>query len=187
MKTGVSLTAVMILLFSLTFSACDNSFSGDDSETPPIKYDPNPGGQTNNTIVSATYSIPHIITLFNPLRACYNITWSPGISGATGYNVYKSTSPDGGTNSKIYTGTDTLHSDTEPFYSDGTYIRYYWVTAQTTAGETARPANGGIKVTYKVTLAQKIMIPGSPPYYIPTYITIGTDTITRTIEQNPTH
>ena len=144
-------------------------------------------GSSANSVVKAEYITPRITVIFSPLRAQYTIQWTE-VKGAIGYNVYKSTTAGGETVTKVSDEglTDTSFNATEIMTSNGKYVRYYWVTAVTSAGETARPANGGIKVTYTVTLQQTTMIPGGPPFYTPTYIPTGPPTsIERVIEQNP--
>jgi len=149
------------------------------------------GGNPATSVVKAEYITPSIIVIFNPLRANYTIQWT-AVPGAVSYNVYKSTTSGGDTRTRVSTEgfTGTSITATELMTTGGTYVRYYWVTAVTGAGETAketpRPANGGIKVTYKVTIQQTTMIVGPPPFYNISYLPIGPPTsITRTIEQNP--
>jgi uncharacterized repeat protein (TIGR02543 family) len=138
------------------------------------------------SVVKAEWYVPSgsPYAIYNPIRAVCYFKW-PTVYGATTYALYRSTSA---------TGTGTLLGQTsdlsirveEAFASAGTYTRYYWVIATINGGKTVRPDNGGIKVTYTVTLASKVWMPGAPPNYTGGYwMTIGSDNLSRFVEQNP--
>lgn len=134
------------------------------------------------SVVKATYVTPSNSGSFNPILANYTITWTP-LNGVSEYNVYKSTTSNDEailvekTSENTFSGIELLAS--------GTYVRYYWVTAKTNSGETIRPNNGGIKVTYIVTLSSKIWMPNSIPPMYGSWITVGVNSIDRTVTQNP--
>jgi len=139
-------------------------------------------------VVKAKYTTPNVAvtykysgSVFAGMNANYVIDW-PEVPGAIEYKVYLNISGD------TYLRTTTAElsiSSYELFIDAKTYIYYYWVIAVVDNIETLRPANGGIKVTYTVSRSTQIYIPGGPPYYIGSYQTIGSDNVSRQIEQNP--
>lgn len=135
------------------------------------------------SVVKAEYEVPRISALYNPVRANYTITW-PAVTGATEYNVYKSTAPSG--EGKLVTTTsDVTMSTSETLTTAGTHEYYYWVTAIMKTGATPRPDNGGIKVSYAVTLKSKVWMPNSTPPLYGYWMTVGTDNVERSVSQNP--
>ena len=52
-------------------------------------------------------------------------------------------------------------------------------------GATPRPDNGGIKVSYAVTLKSKVWMPNSTPPLYGYWMTVGTDNVERSVSQNP--
>jgi Raf kinase inhibitor-like YbhB/YbcL family protein len=97
------------------------------------------GGSDGSSIIT-TYS-------FGYPTAIFYLQWN-AVPGAAQYNVYKSTSAsgagiklsDGGLTATVFDSTQTC--------SEGIATYYYWVTASSSQGETPRPANGGVKVSY---------------------------------------
>ena len=171
-----------LLTVSFIFVACDK-----DNEEKIDESTETPTGQTTNgSVVKAEYSIPNIYMLHNPPRACYTINW-PAVAGCGEYNVYKSATESGG--ELLVTTTSEISTSKTETLSSGKHIRYYWVTAKINGNETPRPKNGGIKVTYTATLANKIWIPQPTPTnpVVGYYVTTGNayDEITRVVAQNP--
>ena len=99
----------------------------------------------------------------------YRIQWEP-VEGATGYNIYKSKSGSVSIVSSVGQ-TSTFIETNETIIYEGNTTCYYWVTAITKNGESKRPDNEGIKVTYHVV---KQCYYGVPCFY----------NCSRTIEQN---
>ena len=124
-------------------------------------------GGVHSSVVKAEYTVPNTSELYNPTRSFYTLTW-PAVPGCTEYNVYKSrfSIGIGYKTSLVTTTSDLTVTPTERFDLNMTYEIYYWVTAKTNSGETPRPDNGGIKVTYKV-------------------FEVGSSGVRRIIEQNP--
>jgi hypothetical protein len=128
-----------------------------------------------SNIVKASYvEVFPTIVYSNAAVFYYKINWEP-VKGATGYNFYKSNVAGDASATKVSSeGQDaTVMNADETITQVGNTVRYYWATAITKSGETKRPSNGGIKVTYHIVLKT---IYGVGSYY----------ECTRTIEQNPT-
>ncbi len=139
---------------------------------------------TPSAVKAEWYSGGSIIGLFNPLRSVYYIKW-PTVQGADSYVLYKSASTTGVRTLVRETSDLSINGAEEILTTSGTHIRYYWVVATINGEETPRPVNGGIKVTYTVTLAQKVWMPNSTPPLYGYWMTIGVDNINRVVEQNP--
>jgi hypothetical protein len=175
MKKILTLALVgAVALGAMTFISC----SGGEEPAPEG------GGEASSVVKADWYSGGRITTLFNPMRYVYYIRW-PAIPGAESYVLYKSTSATGDGTRVEETSELSVDGATETLTTAGTFVRYYWVAAKTSSGETSRPTNGGIKVTYTVTVATRIPIYGGPPLYQVTYITTGVDSIDSEVEQNP--
>ena len=154
----------------------------------PVTADITLVAQWTPAVVKAKYTIPNVMVTYDysgsllaGMRAHYIIEW-PEAPGATEYKLYLETQ------GKTYLRTTTTNlsvSSYEIFLSTATDTYYYWVTAVVDGVETSRPANGGIKVAYTVSRSTRTCIPGGPPLYQCNYITTGSDSVSRSVSQNP--
>ena len=127
---------------------------------------------TATTTVKAKYveKFPTLI-YSNAANFFYKIEWE-SVKDATGYNIYKSKSVSGaGDNVSSVEQTAASIESNEIITQTGNTLYYYWVTAITKKGESNRPSNGGIKVTYRIVEKHYY---GVPSYY----------ECTRSVEQN---
>jgi len=174
--------------------------NGGATETPedPSDDDPSQGDPSFNDppsygiYVKAEYKNPQgggsILYTYNPARAYFTIDWT-AVQGASGYNVYRSYVLDGdiltitkiadGLEGTSYQGSESISYTTDYNSAPRNTVCYYWVTAITGDGETDRPQNGGIKVTYTYTPEQRVFIPPN------TWTVIKYAEISKTVEQNP--
>jgi Raf kinase inhibitor-like YbhB/YbcL family protein len=148
-------------------SLTGNFGSGGTKEDPPGPGDDDEGPTPNISSPKTTYtqgssdgsSISGIYNFGYP-TAIFYLKWDK-VPGAAQYNVYQSTSASGaGTKLSGEGLTATVFDSRQPCV-EGVLVFYYWVTASTSKGETARPANGGVKVSYDFKKEQKITGPGT--------------------------
>jgi Raf kinase inhibitor-like YbhB/YbcL family protein len=127
-------------------------------------------GSSAGSAIVATYS-------FGYPTAIYYLKWNE-VPGATQYNVYKSTDVSGPGTKLSDEGLTATVFDSTHTCSEGIVTCYYWVTASRSGEETARPANGGVKVTYDFKKDQTITGP-------PTTTTISPGSFTGGVYRPP--
>jgi len=190
---------ILIILLIIGLSNCKGVLGGDGTDTHDNGENPNSSISQKST-VKALFDENGIVAINKGQYGttiwawCVNLSW-PAISGASEYIVYKSDSPNGTkeTYTKISSNEEPL-TQTNFYYEDyaigGEITTYYWVVAISDKGETPRPSNGGIKITYKYVRDQQIMIspggldPITHIYKQPTYMTIY-GSLERVVGQNP--
>jgi hypothetical protein len=147
----------LVIFLNVIFVSCGNPSGTSTNGNDGTSTSDNDG--TNGTTYECTYSnwrtLPHTAGSIW-VSASINISWKP-VDGATAYTIYREVNNKNpetlytvDTNITEKSFADQL-GGISPGGTDGTiYTVYYWVTATTASGESARPADKGIKVIYDI-------------------------------------
>jgi hypothetical protein len=168
-----------LVFLGLVLSGCDNGTGTDSNDIT---------GGGNNDVPKTTFTrgIPDLdiqttFTNNGTANANYYLTWT-SVTGSIKYNVYRATERTGdGYKMEEIDSTDELIYSAREMGSNEDEIRvvYYWVTSTTLDGETNRPSNGGVKVTYTFVKKERSLDP-----FTGQYNTTKDGSVTHVVDQN---
>jgi hypothetical protein len=164
-----------LVSLGIVFTGCDNGTGSNDVTG---------GGNVPKTTFTRGIPDSDVETTFTnngTANANYYLTWT-SVTGSIKYNVYRAIERTGAgyKMEELDPADELIYSDRE-MGADEDEIRvvYYWVTSTTLDGETNRPSNGGVKVTYTFVKKERSLDP-----FTGQYVTTKNGSVTHVVEQN---